>query len=41
MCADTAKKYHEYLVRQEKPIPEDQKALLVKKRNYSEETKGK
>jgi len=31
MCADTAKKYHEYLVRQEKPIPEDQKALLVKK----------
>ena len=28
--ADAAKKYHEYLVQQEKPISEEQKVLLAK-----------
>ena len=30
MYADAANKYHEYLVRQEKPISEEQKVLLAK-----------
>ena len=30
MHIDAAKKYHEYLVRQEKPMSEEQKVLLAK-----------
>lgn len=36
---DAAKKYHEYLVRQEKPLSEEEKGLLAKS-DYSEKTKG-